>query len=56
MMQVALQLSSDMNTLSIDFCQVISEIREPLINELPSEDKLRKQNFEVIIPNKSVKQ
>ncbi|XP_045477809.1 condensin complex subunit 3-like isoform X2 [Harmonia axyridis] len=45
--QVASQLNSDVNSLTIDLCQVISEIREPLIDEVPSEDKLRKQKFEI---------
>ncbi|XP_044759050.1 condensin complex subunit 3-like isoform X2 [Coccinella septempunctata] len=46
-LQVASLLNTNKGSLSIDLCQVISEIREPLMDELPSEEKLRKQNFEM---------
>ncbi|KAK9888126.1 hypothetical protein WA026_000397 [Henosepilachna vigintioctopunctata] len=44
---VAAQLNQNICTLTTDMCQVISEIREPLIDDIPSEETLRARNFQM---------
>ncbi|KAL3272671.1 hypothetical protein HHI36_014135 [Cryptolaemus montrouzieri] len=44
---VASLLNHNIDTFTTDLCQVISEIREPLVDEVPSESEVRARNFEM---------